>query len=156
MVRGDLQRGAIIHIPLVFKRFLNSAQHTFWVRPKGFELLSFTKCNKNQWKASQTFKHWPSEWRTYQYSTGFTMFLKLARSMISMPFKASKIMNFYGLQNAMKTNNTNQIDHLETSQNTKIFKIDKDYNQIWLARFRLIWLARKLEFVWILVAAKRF
>ena len=104
MVRSDLQRGAIIHIPLVFKRFLNSAQHTFWVPPKGPELLSFTKCNKNQWKHSKTFNCWPSKWRTYQYSSGFRLFLKLARSMISIPSKASKMTNLYGSQNALKTN----------------------------------------------------
>ena len=89
---------------LFFKRFLNSAQHTFWVPPKGPELLSFTKCNKNQWKHSKTFNCWPSKWRTYQYSTGFRLFLKLARSMISIPSKASKMTNLYGSQNAIKTN----------------------------------------------------
>ena len=57
--------------------------------------------------------------------------------------------------NIIKIIETNQIDHLETSQNAKIFKTVEDYKQIWIARFRLIWLARKLEFVWILVAAKR-
>ena len=59
------------------------------------------------------------------------------------------------VQTSLKQMKTNQINHLETSQNTKIFKKDKDYKQIWIARFRLIWLARKFEFVWILAAAKR-
>jgi len=102
MARSELQHCEIIHIRKVFKRFLNSAQHTFWVAPKGFELLSFTKCNKNQWKALKTFNYWPSKWRTYQYSSGFTMFLKLARSMISSPSNPSKITNFYRSQNAIK------------------------------------------------------
>ena len=104
MARSELQHCEIIHIRQVFKRFLNSAQHTFWVAPKGPELLSFTKCNKNQWKALKTFNYWPSKWRTYQYSSGFTMFLKLARSMISSPSNPSKITNFYRSQNAIKTN----------------------------------------------------
>ena len=37
------------------------------------------------------------------------MFLKLARSMISISCKASKRQNFYGLQNATKTNEMLQI-----------------------------------------------
>ena len=37
------------------------------------------------------------------------MFLKLARSMISIPCKASNRHNFYGLQNATKTNGMLQI-----------------------------------------------
>ena len=37
------------------------------------------------------------------------MFLKLAQSMISIPSKASKIQNLYGLQNATNTNEMVQI-----------------------------------------------
>ena len=104
MARSELQHFEIIHIRKVFKRFLNSAQHTCCVASKGSELLSFTKCNKNQWKALKTFNYWPSKWRTYQYSLGFIMFLKLARSMISSPSNPSTITNFYRTQNAIKTN----------------------------------------------------
>ena len=40
------------------------------------ELLSFTKCNKNQWKVTKTFKFDTSKWRNYQYFTGFIMFFE--------------------------------------------------------------------------------
>ena len=40
------------------------------------ELLSFTKCNKNQWKVTKTFKLATSKWQKYQYFTGFIMFFE--------------------------------------------------------------------------------
>ena len=55
--------------------------------------------------------------------------------------KSTSAARFVGVvQTLLKPMKTNTIDHLETSQNTKILKINKDYNQIWIARFRLIWL----------------
>jgi hypothetical protein len=88
------------------------------------------------------------------------MFLKLARSMISMPFKASKIMNFYGLQNAMKTNEMLRKPPNIGSKNSETLYI-RHVLYCFLNSFqRTIWIAagalRKLEFLWIMEVAKRF
>jgi len=37
---------------------------------------AFTKCNKNQWKVTKTFKFDTSKWQKYQYFTGFIMFFE--------------------------------------------------------------------------------
>ena len=75
MLRND----EILKIHQVFKCFcefrsthiLSSLNAT---RFPGFR--AFTKCNKNQWKVTKTFKLATSKWRNYQYLTGFIMFFE--------------------------------------------------------------------------------
>ena len=105
MACNDLQHCEITNIQYVFKCFLKSAQNACWVAPKDPELLSFMKCYQNQWKALKTVNYWPSKWRTYQYSIGFTTFSKFARSKISSPSNLSKITNFYRPQQCNKKTN---------------------------------------------------
>ena len=81
------------YIRKVFKRFLNSAQRTFWVAPKASrnpELRSFTKCNKNKWKATNTMTSWPSKLPKWQHSCGFDRFLNSARRTFWVASKASQ------------------------------------------------------------------
>ena len=74
-----LRNDEILKIQQVFKCFcefrsthiLSSLNAT---RFPGFR--AFTKCNKNQWKVTKTFKLATSKWRNFQYLTGFIMFFE--------------------------------------------------------------------------------
>ena len=86
------------------------------------------------------------------------MFLKVARSMISIPCNASKRHNFYGLQNATTTHEMLQILANMKSTNDETLNILVVLYAFLHSLKRTIWIAsrtlREVRFSWIMAVAQ--
>ena len=146
----------------IFGRFLN----VFWtlLNTRVASLPKALNCSRSRNAIKTKEKLWKPSIIDLQNDelikipSGFTMFLKLARSMISSPSNPSKITNFYRSQNAIQTNEMLSIPGNMNSATDEHLNIPLVLLAFLNSLQRIIWIAskapRKVDLLWIIAGAQ--